>query len=237
MYVKYDRFFTGNGVIFDFGTVSDNSNTDSVLAYNIAANEITDNSRIATPPTVERELTRDSQTQCEVGYACVAGKRLRCDGNGEYSDEVGLKACKIAPAGMKPTSDHKIEPCGAGKFSLGGVSECTDCKDGKFSPQGAAGCTSATSCGALSHSLHCLATTLPKEKVTSDLLHVFEQFLSDIEEVRVGVLKGLAEFLGVLEPKMRESYLHTLTDIFENSSQLNWRMRHIVALQVRALYA
>ena len=46
MYVKYDRFFTGNGVIFDFGTASD-SNTDSVLAYNIAADEITDNSRIA----------------------------------------------------------------------------------------------------------------------------------------------------------------------------------------------
>ena len=71
--------------------------------------------------------------------------------------------------------------------------------------------------------------------MTSDLLHVFEQFLSDVESVRVGVLKGLAKFLGVLEPGIRESYLHTLTDIFENSSQLNWRMRYIVALQLPSL--
>ena len=36
----------------------------------------------------------------------------------------------------------------------------------------------------LSHSLHCLAGILPSEKVTADLLQVFEQFLRDQENVR-----------------------------------------------------
>ncbi|GMI05295.1 hypothetical protein TrVE_jg1152 [Triparma verrucosa] len=87
----------------------------------------------------------------------------------------------------------------------------------------------------LSHSLHCLAGILPPETVKDDLLHVFEQFLRDEENVRVGVLKGIAKFLKVLEPGMRESYLHTLTEIFETGSPLNWRMRHIVALQLPSL--
>jgi len=106
-----------------------------------------DEGHYTTPPTVERELTRDSQTQCEVGYACVGGKRLRCDGNGEYSDEVGLKACKIAPAGKKPTSDHRsVVNCDAGSYSVGNANACLLCESGKTSNAGAPGCSTCTTC-------------------------------------------------------------------------------------------
>jgi hypothetical protein len=67
------------------------------------------------------------------------------------------------------------------------------------------------------------------------LLQVFELFLRDSEEVKVGVISHIYEFLSVLSPLCRESYLHTLTEIFDSGSPLNWRMRHIVAKQLPKL--
>lgn len=49
---------------------------------------------------------------------------------------------------------------------------------------------------------------------------------------KVGVISHIFEFLSVLSPLCRESYLHTLTEIFDSGSPLNWRMRHIVARQL-----
>ena len=65
-----------------------------------------------------------------------------CDGDGQYADELGLAACKTAPAGMKPTSDrHGTENCSPGRYSVGGKTECDECEIGKFSNEGAVGCS------------------------------------------------------------------------------------------------
>jgi len=84
----------------------------------------------------------------------------------------------------------------------------------------------------LSCSLHEIAKVLEPQLVERDLLQVFELFLRDSEEVKVGVISHICEFLSVLSPLCRESYLHTLTEIFDSGSPLNWRMRHIVAKQL-----
>ena len=87
----------------------------------------------------------------------------------------------------------------------------------------------------LSCSLHEIAKLLEPQLVERDLLQVFELFLRDSEEVKVGVISHIYEFLSVLSPLCRESYLHTLTEIFDSGSPLNWRMRHIVAKQLPKL--
>lgn len=45
--------------------------------------------------------------------------------------------------------------------------------------------------------MHELAVIVGREIVASDLLPVFCEFLKDLDEVRIGVLKHLADFLKV----------------------------------------
>ncbi|GMH76479.1 hypothetical protein TrLO_g8185 [Triparma laevis f. longispina] len=88
---------------------------------------------------------------CDLGKFSTGGQSScdTCTGEGEYSDEIGLSACKIAPAGSKPTSNrHGVEICAPGTYSVGGTDDCTNCESGKFSSAGAIGCTSASTCGA-----------------------------------------------------------------------------------------
>ncbi|GMH80315.1 hypothetical protein TrLO_g10523, partial [Triparma laevis f. longispina] len=87
-----------------------------------------------TPATEDASTTRYGQTICEAGFACVGGTKKLCNGNGQYADVEGLSACKIAPAGMKPTSDRKgVELCKLGSVSSGAQDECTSCSgDGQY---------------------------------------------------------------------------------------------------------
>ncbi|GMH87941.1 hypothetical protein TL16_g11009 [Triparma laevis f. inornata] len=51
-----------------------------------------------------------------------------CDGEGEYADEEGAGSCLSAPAGRKPSANREsTTPCPAGRYSLGGATECTEC--------------------------------------------------------------------------------------------------------------
>ncbi|GMI03344.1 hypothetical protein TrLO_g13981 [Triparma laevis f. longispina] len=95
------------------------------------------------PATEETKTTRVSQAICEIGHACGGGEKRPCDDAGEYADETGLNACKIAPAGSKPTAEHDgVEDCPASTYSVGGTSECTPCEFGTFSSPGSVGCKS-----------------------------------------------------------------------------------------------
>ena len=49
----------------------------------------------------------------------------------------------------------------------------------------------------LAFSIHELAVIVGEENTTRDLVPVFNGFLKDLDEVRIGVLKHLADFLNV----------------------------------------
>jgi len=102
--------------------------------------------------------TRTSQVICEVGFACIGGVKASCGVSDQFADEVGLAACKRASlcgVGMRintpntATSDTVCEDCAAGRYSIGGTADCTECESGKYiTTTKAVGCILTTSCGA-----------------------------------------------------------------------------------------
>jgi len=51
----------------------------------------------------------------------------------------------------------------------------------------------------LAYSIHELALIVGEDITGRDLLPVFDMFLNDLDEVRIGVLKHLADFIKVVE--------------------------------------
>ncbi|GMI18316.1 hypothetical protein TrLO_g6178 [Triparma laevis f. longispina] len=87
------------------------------------------------------KTTREFQVECEVGHACIGGVRRACDGDGQYSDDVGSTICKSSPEGHKPNSDrYGVEQCAVKTFSIGGRDECSDCSNGRYSQPGSSVC-------------------------------------------------------------------------------------------------
>jgi len=84
----------------------------------------------------------------------------------------------------------------------------------------------------LSHSLHEIAHILGPQQTEIILLPIFDLFLKDLDEVKVGVLENISNFLGVLTPTSRERYLPLLVDL---KSTKNWRFRKILSKQLGAL--
>ena len=85
----------------------------------------------------------------------------------------------------------------------------------------------------LAFSLHAVASVLGTELAEDVLVPIFDAFLGDLDEVRVGVISSVAKFLAILSPATRESYLPTLVDILDNSE--NWRYREHIARQLGSL--
>ncbi|GMI02681.1 hypothetical protein TrVE_jg6925 [Triparma verrucosa] len=98
---------------------------------------------------------------CEAGTASMGGSAsscVKCDGEGEYTDVEGRFTCMVAAAGHKPTSDRTaVEKCPAGRYSVGGTTECAQCEDGKTSQEGAVGCDICLACEPGKH-MHLLCT-------------------------------------------------------------------------------
>ena len=95
-------------------------------------------------------ITRSKQIKCEIGFACVGGVRASCNRPGQYADEVGLSACRIASAGVKPSLDRtSTVPCPIGEASLGGQDTCSPCDaiDEYADEIGLSACKKATECG------------------------------------------------------------------------------------------
>lgn len=87
----------------------------------------------------------------------------------------------------------------------------------------------------LAHSMHELARIVGPEIAEKDLCPVFDVYRRDTEDVRAGVVRHLAAFLGALSPECRESYLPVLEEVLQQSSPLKWRARLDLAAQIHTL--
>jgi serine/threonine-protein phosphatase 4 regulatory subunit 1 len=77
----------------------------------------------------------------------------------------------------------------------------------------------------LAYSLHELAQILTVEQVEEDLCPVFDSFCRDVDEVKIGILSHLAQFLKVLPLTTRRNYLDKLTYLTSVDNQRNWGFR------------
>nr|XP_015912554.1 serine/threonine-protein phosphatase 4 regulatory subunit 1 [Parasteatoda tepidariorum] len=85
--------------------------------------------------------------------------------------------------------------------------------------------------------LHQLAVILGPEITSKDLVPVFSRFIGDLDEVRIGILQHLFEFLRVLKPEERVQFLPNLSDFLVSNSdsdmnEKNWRLRLALAEQL-----
>eukprot|EP00339_Tiarina_fusa_P026524 CAMPEP_0117008902 /NCGR_PEP_ID=MMETSP0472-20121206/8245_1 /TAXON_ID=693140 ORGANISM="Tiarina fusus, Strain LIS" /NCGR_SAMPLE_ID=MMETSP0472 /ASSEMBLY_ACC=CAM_ASM_000603 /LENGTH=610 /DNA_ID=CAMNT_0004711061 /DNA_START=14 /DNA_END=1846 /DNA_ORIENTATION=+ len=85
----------------------------------------------------------------------------------------------------------------------------------------------------LSHSLHEVAIILGTELTEAHLLSTFGLFLKDLDQVKVGVIRHLSEFLEILSPERRKDYVDIITDIQLHGG--NWRFRKLLAKQLGKL--
>ncbi|XP_021941543.1 serine/threonine-protein phosphatase 4 regulatory subunit 1-like isoform X4 [Zootermopsis nevadensis] len=83
-------------------------------------------------------------------------------------------------------------------------------------------------------SIHQLAVILGEDLATKDLVPVFNGFIKDLDEVRIGALKHLAEFLKLLRPPDRNLYLPRLSEFLLTDNDWNWRFREELAEQLLA---
>jgi len=81
-------------------------------------------------------------------------------------------------------------------------------------------------------SLHELAMILGPDIATNNLTPIFEGFIKDLDEVRIGVLKHLAHFLRLISPSKRNIYLPRLAEFLQTDNEANWRFRQELAEQL-----
>uniref|UniRef100_A0A8C7L2H0 Protein phosphatase 4 regulatory subunit 1 n=1 Tax=Oncorhynchus kisutch TaxID=8019 RepID=A0A8C7L2H0_ONCKI len=72
----------------------------------------------------------------------------------------------------------------------------------------------------LAFSIHELALILGDQLTAADLVPIFNSFLKDLDEVRVGVLKHLYDFLKLLHQETRRKYLYQLQEFLVIRLQL-----------------
>jgi hypothetical protein len=87
----------------------------------------------------------------------------------------------------------------------------------------------------LAHALHELARIVGPEACDADLSPALDEFLeAPEEEVRVGAVRGLANFLGALPPPRRALYMPVVAGLGERGG-FGWRCRAALAAQLGAL--
>merc|ERR1719192_477512 len=87
----------------------------------------------------------------------------------------------------------------------------------------------------LASSIHELGVILGQEAVVSDLIPIFNGFLKDLDEVRIGLLKHLSDFLKLLPLELRREYLPKMADFLYMDNDRNWRFRQELAVQMGQL--
>ncbi|KAL9974172.1 hypothetical protein ACROYT_G011183 [Oculina patagonica] len=87
----------------------------------------------------------------------------------------------------------------------------------------------------LAFSIHELALVLGSDITRIELVPTFNSFLKDLDEVRIGVLKHLADFIKLLPFDIRGDYLPMLTDFLTTDNNRNWRFRFELAEQLMLL--
>ncbi|XP_051538518.1 serine/threonine-protein phosphatase 4 regulatory subunit 1 [Myxocyprinus asiaticus] len=84
----------------------------------------------------------------------------------------------------------------------------------------------------LAFSIHELALILGDQLTVADLVPIFNSFLKDLDEVRIGVLKHLYDFLKLLHQDTRRKYLYQLQEFLVTDNSRNWRFRLELAEQL-----
>ncbi|OCT74606.1 hypothetical protein XELAEV_18033591mg [Xenopus laevis] len=84
----------------------------------------------------------------------------------------------------------------------------------------------------LAFSIHELALILGDSLTAADLLPIFNGFLKDLDEVRIGILKHLYDFLKLLQQDRRREYLYQLQEFLVTDNVRNWRFRAELAEQL-----
>uniref|UniRef100_A0A4W5L2I7 Uncharacterized protein n=1 Tax=Hucho hucho TaxID=62062 RepID=A0A4W5L2I7_9TELE len=84
----------------------------------------------------------------------------------------------------------------------------------------------------LAFSIHELAVILGDRLTAADLVPIFNGFLKDLDEVRIGVLKHLYDFLKLLHAEKRREYLYQLQEFMVTDNSRNWRFRYELAEQL-----
>eukprot|EP00696_Hemimastix_kukwesjijk_P006410 gnl/Hemi2/18114_TR5984_c0_g2_i1.p1 gnl/Hemi2/18114_TR5984_c0_g2~~gnl/Hemi2/18114_TR5984_c0_g2_i1.p1 ORF type:complete len:632 (-),score=223.96 gnl/Hemi2/18114_TR5984_c0_g2_i1:68-1963(-) len=85
----------------------------------------------------------------------------------------------------------------------------------------------------LAFSLHEIAKILDTAQVEAHLVTAFDLFLKDLDEVKVGVLRHLHDFVSLLTPAAREKYL-VVFDHLQSESD-SWRFRKYLARELPKL--
>eukprot|EP00127_Corallochytrium_limacisporum_P000517 Clim_evm19s15 gene=Clim_evmTU19s15 len=88
----------------------------------------------------------------------------------------------------------------------------------------------------LACSIHDVAAILGTEIAERDLIPVFNTFIKDLDEVKVGAINHMAEFLEMLTPEKRQEYLPTLKELQEGENRHNWRFRKMLSEQLIQLH-
>ncbi|TMS19461.1 Serine/threonine-protein phosphatase 4 regulatory subunit 1 [Larimichthys crocea] len=73
---------------------------------------------------------------------------------------------------------------------------------------------------------------LGDQLTAADLVPIFNGFLKDLDEVRIGVLKHLYDFLKLLHADKRREYLYQLQEFMVTDNSRNWRFRYELAEQL-----
>ncbi|CAF0880913.1 unnamed protein product [Brachionus calyciflorus] len=84
----------------------------------------------------------------------------------------------------------------------------------------------------LAYSIHELAIILGTENTQNDLVPVFDSYIKDVDEVRMGIVSNLNKFLKVLSIDYRRQYMPKLNDFLKMDNQRNWRFRNELGIQI-----
>lgn len=84
-------------------------------------------------------------------------------------------------------------------------------------------------------SIHKLASMVGEEVASKDLAPIFESFIRDLDEVKIGALEHLADFLKLVQPSTRNAFLPRLKDFLKTEIDYNWRYREEFGEQLRLL--
>ena len=56
--------------------------------------------------------------------------------------------------------------------------------------------------------------------------------IKDLDEVRIGLLKNIAQFLSMVNAEARINYLNKMVEFMNTDNQRNWRFRLTLAFQM-----
>eukprot|EP00003_Mantamonas_plastica_P012252 TRINITY_DN2219_c1_g1_i6.p1 TRINITY_DN2219_c1_g1~~TRINITY_DN2219_c1_g1_i6.p1 ORF type:complete len:730 (+),score=143.43 TRINITY_DN2219_c1_g1_i6:2220-4409(+) len=83
----------------------------------------------------------------------------------------------------------------------------------------------------LAFSIHEIATILGQEITKDELLPAFDMFIRDLDEVRIGCVTHIADFVAKLPNESRSALVPVIVSV-EAESEKDWRMRDIIASQL-----